>query len=34
MNLEKLYKMQEELDKYIIKNRNIVMSEAELLDKE
>ena len=33
MNLEKLYKMQEELDNYIIKNRNITMNEAELLDK-
>lgn len=33
MNLEKLYKMQEELDKYIIKNRNIVMSDEELLNK-
>lgn len=33
MNLEKLYKMQEELDKYIIKNRNIAMSDEELLDK-
>ncbi len=32
MNLEKLYKMQDELDKYIIKNRNIVMSDEELLD--
>ncbi|OZV10767.1 hypothetical protein CIW83_18280 [Tissierella sp. P1] len=33
MNLEKLYKMQSELDNYIIKNRNITISEAELLDK-
>lgn len=33
MNLEKLYKMQEELDNYIIKNRNISMSKDELLDK-
>lgn len=33
MNLEKLYKMQEKLDKYIIKNRKIVMNEEELLDK-
>lgn len=33
MNLEKLYKLQSELDSYIIKNRNIVMSETELLDK-
>lgn len=33
MNLEKLYKKQEELDKYIMKNRNIVMSDEELLDK-
>ena len=32
MNLDKLYKMQKELDNYIIKNRNIVMSEEELLD--
>lgn len=33
MNLEKLYKMQEELDNYIIKNRNIVMNDEELLNK-
>lgn len=36
MNLEKLYKMQEELDKYILENakkRNIAMSDEELLDK-
>ena len=33
MNLEKMYKMQSELDKYIIKNRNIVISEEELLEK-
>lgn len=33
MNLEKMYKMQSELDKYIIKNRKIVMSEEELLEK-
>ena len=32
MNLDKLYKMQKELDSYIIKNRNIVMSEEELLE--
>ena len=32
MDLEKLYKMQEELDEYIIANRNIVMSEEELLN--
>lgn len=33
MNLKKLYKMQDELDKYIIKIRNIAMSDEELLDK-
>ena len=32
MNLDKLYKMQKELDSYIIKNRNIIMSEEELLE--
>ncbi|MBU5440310.1 dUTP diphosphatase [Tissierella sp. MSJ-40] len=36
MNLEKLYKMQDELDQHILENarkRNIEMSKAELLDK-
>lgn len=36
MNLEKLYKLQSELDSHILENakeRNVVMSEEELLDK-
>lgn len=33
MNLEKLYKMQEELDKYILEKHNTKMRKEELLDK-